>query len=704
MQMAGQPRQRRTSPLSSARTVEPPEAAHREAAPATERLKAALSLRMGLRRQRSARRARQTRSAELPPQECEAQSAAFAFYADAAGRLPAEDLLRCLLELGLSGSTRHERWAVDRMCSNAYFALVRETSAQEDAAAGPPGADGPTSHEAKPLASVELQQATHPGACATVGRRSIFRKTVGPAIAGALRYVAAQEQCAGRSNDLNTGMLASARGNLAELRKSPRRAQAQLPISYEDFSTEIVPAARQQLENIRQEAHFGEFLKALDKCSSDTVALTLEQVLEVVEGLNLDRDIAQSAVADMGLLTASPASSERAGESAGPLPEANFDHQVFHDVLMVVEELTERRRHKVEHEIKNLTGMPDVTFWQYRHELIKLHNRFRSYDDDDDGFLKQSEVKQLLKHIGFEPYRKGRQAALVKELLDTCDANHDGQLDLLEFIKLMENIRTMQRLQRQQRLWDVFKAYDKDGVRHLDFKFVWGMFANLGIGARPDQQDTIHRVVDEFDTDCSGEISFAEFEELTQRVTETLCSRLAEKSVDEANSLGMRMDDFAEYQWAFDQLDVDASGGLDVAEIREALQMQMGRMPTDAEVQFLYDDISVDIEGEVKMLDFLRLMKCASDHLFRTEKAFTLEDVPAKKLRECLACFPLAESYIIKLSAEELPELVANYLDVKPGTNLREVLPNVNNVRQLLEFANKKALSERTAARAKRGL
>merc|ERR1712203_263901 len=124
-------------------------------------------------------------------------------------------------------------------------------------------------------------------------------------------------------------------------------------------------------------------------------------------------------------------------------------------------------------------------------------------------------------------------------------------------------------------------------------------------------------------------------------------------------------------------------------------------MPTVQEVQSLYDEIDIDIDAEMQMWDFLRLMKVAGTYkgMFRAEVSFTLEDVPTDKLRECLRFFPLADSYISKLSSEELCETVANYLDIKPTTNLREELPeSVCNVRQLMEYAKNKAMHERQGA------
>ena len=77
------------------------------------------------------KRARKARAADLPESERAAQQRAFDLYASNSF-LPAEDLLRGLMELGLAGGTRHERWAVDRMCSQVYFALMQEKASADE--------------------------------------------------------------------------------------------------------------------------------------------------------------------------------------------------------------------------------------------------------------------------------------------------------------------------------------------------------------------------------------------------------------------------------------------------------------------------------------------------------------------------------------------------------------------------------------------
>mmetsp|Transcript_54958 Transcript_54958/g.160370 ORF Transcript_54958/g.160370 Transcript_54958/m.160370 type:complete len:550 (-) Transcript_54958:37-1686(-) len=524
-----------------------------------------------------------------------------------------------------------------------------------------------------------------------------------PAIAEALMKVAAREQ------------QVSSRSSMQDLRFRARKTviagsslghvpivQTHLPINFEDFSTEIVPAVRQQLDDIRQEVHFAEFVRGLDRCGPDAVVLTPEQFLAAMERRALDVALAGQAMAEMGFDLDAQKVGGRWSE------DLCVDQEAWHDLLMVVEERTARKRRKFERDIKSRTGMPDAMFWRYRYDLIRLHSTFSLYDEDGDSFLKRSEVKQLLKHLGFEPYRKGDEALVVEGLLEEMDASRDSRLDLFGFLKLMERTRAVQRGQRHPVLKEVFKAFSSDIARRVDFKHIWKLLQSAEIWGKPspaspgtepgkwdpDDEEAVHRVLEEFDTDASGEISFAEFEDLAQRVQETLCGRQAERIVREARGLGMSMEAFGECQWAFDQLDGDGSGGLSAVEIKEAIQIQLAREPSMAEVRMVYDECSLSHDDEVRLPSFLRLMKCASEHVLQAD--FCLRNVPVRKLRECLLFFPLAKSYVSKLAPEELADLVASYLDLDPNADLTKT-SEVCSVRKLLEYAQQKAQSEHGA-------
>mmetsp|Transcript_103733 Transcript_103733/g.268476 ORF Transcript_103733/g.268476 Transcript_103733/m.268476 type:complete len:802 (-) Transcript_103733:105-2510(-) len=635
---------------------------------ASRKVKAAIALRLKMRRQHTKKlvqlkRAREKRMAELPFDELQAHHRAFDLYTDDDGNLPAEDLIRCLMELGLAGRTRHEKWSVDKLCSQIYYALLKEHDMPVAGAAG--GSTGSAGAEA-----------SHPNS-----RRSSAR---GPLIAEALAAVASSQQTSGQ------------RSTLFNCIGADRRTESlELPISFEDFSAEIVPAARKQLFGIRQEFHFSEFFRLLDQKDVDVVVLTSADFMSLVQTHRLDQDVAKAAINELreaeGLDKAQ--FNVRTKEATVVPDEVCFDAEVVHDLLMQVEEQTERKKRRIEHEIKDKIGLEDQVFWQYRHELIMLYNTFHHYDDDEDQCLTHAEAKLLLKHLGFQPYRQGPEAEHVQRILVESDEDGNGLVDFLEFLGLMDRIRVLQRADRCNKLREQFikhrRAHRSADVQAQDLRET---LAGIGIPLREDHVELVERVVEELDIDLAA-LKFPDLEDIAQRVVERLQSAMAEAILQHADKLGLSMDVFAEYQVAFDQLDVDGSGTLSFEEMRRALEMHMGRPPTVMEVEDLYLDLKKNSDEELEIREFMWMMHTASaiKHLFKKGEAFTLRDVPPSKLRDILRLFRLAENYIVKISFEELLEHVANYLEVRTNSDLREELPErVTNVRQLVAYVSKK--------------
>lgn len=698
----------------------------------SQKVKICVAMRLKMRRQHTKklvqlRRQRQKSAESLPEQELKEQRGAFDIYADAEGNLQPQDLLHCLMELGLSGRTRHEKWSVDKLCTKLYIALLDEHSLQvttmqvrrpgvSSAGDGEAvlflGEEEEPKDVAKTFHSV-TQRSASPSSASDVSPRSARalrnRATIvvhvdsdGPVMAQALNAVAEQQLADGTQ-----------RGSfLQRIIAGGTRNDVTLPITFEDFSQEIVPPVRKLLDTIRQEVHFEEFLRRLGRGKEASVLLSPADFLAHVELQGLDMDDAKAALADLQQELEEKAM-EAEGEGGKPrsqihLPasveELHLDHDTVHELLLRLEERTERSKHRLEHKIKDKVGLDNEVFWQYRHELVNLHSRFNHYDGDEDQCLTQTEAKLLLKHLGFQPFRQGAQAEHVQRLLEEFDEDGNGLVDFLEFLGLMERIRAMQRGDRQHRLAYQFRLRDRLGHGRIDVKEVRDVLKAIGMHVRPEDQDLVEQTVEHFDTDCAGEIIFEELEELVQRISERLQSVAAEQILRFADKLGISMDVFAEYQWAYDQLDTDGSGSLSYHEMKKALEMQMGRAPTKMDVEELYQDIKKDKTADIQITDFMQMMNAASSvrRLFTKEKPFTLRDVPAAKLRECLRCFRLAEGFISKISYEDLVEHAANYLEVKPTMDLREDLPErITSVRQLLAHAQKKA--EETTDRTRSG-
>merc|ERR1712218_285247 len=136
-----------------------------------------------------------------------------------------------------------------------------------------------------------------------------------------------------------------------------------------------------------------------------------------------------------------------------------LDFERVHEMMMQLEEQTYRIWRARERTIKNDTNLSDEVFWQYRNELLRLYDTFKLYDADHSGFLSHEETKQLLKHIGLQPYAP-QMITIVESFL--CDADIDGnqEINFDEFLKLMCIIRAHQQSLREKALLHEFDKSD----------------------------------------------------------------------------------------------------------------------------------------------------------------------------------------------------------------------------------------------------
>lgn len=195
-------------------------------------------------------------------------------------------------------------------------------------------------------------------------------------------------------------------------------------------------------------------------------------------------------------------------------------------------------------------------------------------------------------------------------------------------------------------------------------------------------------------------VTFAEFQDIYQRLVENVFSREAGLVREAARKLGMDMDTMGQYIVAYDSLDTDGSGSLNLQEVTEALKLLMQREPYQKEISLLYTEIHKDQTAELDIVEFLKIVETAQRlRMVPKERPFTLSDVPHLKLREILMLWPLDNQYIREIDYPTLIDLACNYLEVKANMNLREgqSLPpgvKIGNIGQLRAYAMQKVKAD----------
>eukprot|EP00927_Polykrikos_kofoidii_P043046 TRINITY_DN37094_c0_g2_i1.p1 TRINITY_DN37094_c0_g2~~TRINITY_DN37094_c0_g2_i1.p1 ORF type:complete len:914 (-),score=175.35 TRINITY_DN37094_c0_g2_i1:86-2476(-) len=691
--------------------------------------------------------ARRNRLADVPETEREAIREAFDIYKNVGSNcMRVEDLTRCLMELGLSGKTSQERFAVERMCDEIFCSMVKErsieTSALDPALGGlrqpiykrlgpalrvggkedhastsqSPGQPRqprkslsrgiPMQHRASKVAPTMLSASCSdsatklaaPGRASIVARRSVMRRGTGSLQPTHVahrtnsvqrRTIGARASIASRGSIAPTGGIAvrATRSSPNRSKKSDDSSTASVrnfPITLEDLAVEIIPVVRRQLMECRMDRHFVEFQKEL---TATSVTLSLQQAMCILKRVVLDDEAVAEVLNEL----------ELTAESQGE--EEHLDFSTLHHILMQTEENAERRTHKLERELMRKTELSEDMFWHFRLELFSLHTTYRMFDSTRSGWLSLSETRMLFRQTGLVPHSRSEEEFLTR-LLKESDINDDLKISFFEFLHMMDKIRIYQKGQRREKLRAIFLKHDRGVHGIVDKKDVidLALVAGIALDTEP-KKLAAARQIEEFTTERFGDVSFAEFEELVQMIVEgTLQVTLAEIR-EEAKRLGLSDEKFAMYQWTYDQLDEDKSGGLSFQEILVVLAVYMKRPPSNKEVLGLYEQLGVEVETELTIIDFLRLMHHAINAgLFEKDPPFTLMSVPSAKLQELLRVFPIERRFIDSLTDhDQLAGLVADYVEVGVNADLREIKldgQSVNNMRQLTQLARRKAGSE----------
>jgi len=515
--------------------------------------------------------------------------------------------------------------------------------------------------------------------------------------------------------------------NAAQTLIAARKFMLARPICFEDFASEIVPAVRAELMEIRQDVHFDEFMQVLGVSASESkVCLSIEQCERLATRLHIGRDIfdrffallpeaepeaqkdsapelTEAALSvSKDLLAGLIPSGKFKGKDEAPVDETHslrckedprLNFETVHEMLIKMEELSEHEKRAAERRIMERTGLSQAKFWEHRFELIRLHEYFDLYDADHNCFLCQEEVKQLLKHVGMQPYKR-EEGKLVNALLTEAETDGHEGLSFIEFLDLMMKVRDYQKQQQQGKLRRYFRNYaDIDGK--MDLGVVEKALMAAGISGKTRmEQDLQQKIIYDWDVDNSGDIVFEEFVDICQRIQERLQSYKMEEIVIYATSLGMDKQRLSEYICAYDQYDTDHNGGLSMAEIDEVLHKWCPvRPPTAVELQDLFEKVGIKDNQEVPLTQFLDIMQIASvgRGMFARELPFTLRDVTSAKLREILNVFSVGKGYMETLDHCDLLDLASSYLEVSPDCNLREEIEGmtIGSEKMLIEYAKR---------------
>ncbi|CAN0368049.1 unnamed protein product, partial [Discosporangium mesarthrocarpum] len=134
-------------------------------------------------------------------------------------------------------------------------------------------------------------------------------------------------------------------------------------------------------------------------------------------------------------------------------------------------------------------------------EEEELRTIFELFDCDRDGFLTQSEIREILWSLGQHPTEDD-----MEDMIRKHDTNGNGTLEFDEFKKLFQERLTFKNTREEYA--EAFRAVDKN----KDGKLSIGELNRLMVGVGCELTETeLHEIFGKFDMDSDGRIDNNEF-------------------------------------------------------------------------------------------------------------------------------------------------------------------------------------------------
>jgi len=293
------------------------------------------------------------------------------------------------------------------------------------------------------------------------------------------------------------------------------------------------------------------------------------------------------------------------GELCNEAEPPEVDFEGFETLFERVQEHYQRVLSSRMDDIMEKRALTPAMVKQHLDELICLHYSFCKADDSGDGLLDKEEIHNLLIEFDLLPHEEADQTTCM-DFFDITDKDDDGMINFGEFLRLVRIVRSDQLSKQAHVLMGQFQRYDRDRSGVLNITEISALLLELGLQPRcREDQTELKRLLDEIDTDKTGDFEFAEFEILVQRTRERVAAGKRREQTLIAIELGFEHKKVAELRDVFFNLDSEGAGKLGITQLRSAVTAL--RLPISAEkLQAIFKKVDVDGSGVMDFGEFLR--------------------------------------------------------------------------------------------------
>jgi len=135
--------------------------------------------------------------------------------------------------------------------------------------------------------------------------------------------------------------------------------------------------------------------------------------------------------------------------------------------------------------------------------ISEMSEAFTVFDKDKSGYISSKELGSLMRALGKNPTEQELYIIMAE-----VDLDHNGKLDLKEFIMLMHNMMENKDNDNMEEIQMAFRAFDTDGDGKVSKDELRLSMMSLGQRFKEEQIDDI---INKYDKDGDGCLQFEEF-------------------------------------------------------------------------------------------------------------------------------------------------------------------------------------------------
>jgi len=136
-------------------------------------------------------------------------------------------------------------------------------------------------------------------------------------------------------------------------------------------------------------------------------------------------------------------------------------------------------------------------------QIQQLQDTFCSLDKDGDGSVTFAELRYSIEQLGLS----GSQAEMLQELMNAIDDDHDGVIHYTEFLAATLDTKFCE---QESVCWAAFRMFDENGDGKINKTELAAVLENDDLEAVMGS-DLLSRILQDYDADGDGQISFEEF-------------------------------------------------------------------------------------------------------------------------------------------------------------------------------------------------